>query len=406
MVDPSLVSSLRQVVGDEHVLIDLDDLDYYSGDALSPSRAFRASGLLEKTADLVVAPRSADEVAETVKLAVSSGTPIVPRGGGTGVMGAALPVLGGIVLDLKRLNTVIDIDPQSRMVQVEAGAVLEDVNNALHEHGMMLGHDPWSVPIATIGGTISTNGVGYLAAAHGPMGEQVLGLEAVLPTSQLLSTPPVPKYSAGPNLNHLFVGAEGVFGVITQASLRIAPVPEERVFIAFRFPTFDHGFNAIAEAFSLGLRPTLMDLTEEGSGTVLYLMFQGYRELVETEVSRCRLLCAQHNGADLGPGPNHSSTGKTGTMLPSTTVTKCSTCRGRSGGPDGAGASTISTWPCQSRGCWTTASGRPSCWRNEVSRCGNTPSGDVLSSSPCWCAPPPTKWTLQSLPTPSMMCCV
>ena len=303
MIDPDLLSAIAQVVGEDYVLAEAGDLDHYSGDALSPSRAFRAADLLEKTADLVVAPGSAEEVAAVVKLACGNATPVVPRGGGTGVMGAALPVQGGIVLDLQRLNAVFEIDPQSRMVQVGAGAVLEDVNNALYEHGLMLGHDPWSVPIATIGGTISTNGVGYLAAAHGPMGEQVLGLEAVLPTGQLLSTPPVPKYSAGPNLNHLFIGAEGVFGVITQASLRVAAVPEARHFIAFRFPSFDQGFNAVAEAFSIGLRPTLMDLTEEGGGTVLYLMFQGYRELVGTEVARCQQLCAGYKGRDLGPGP-------------------------------------------------------------------------------------------------------
>ena len=303
MIDPDLVSSIKQIVGEQHVLTGPQDLDYYSGDALSPSRAFRAASLLEMTADLVVAPRSAQEVADVVKLAASSSTPIVPRGGGTGVMGAALPVCGGIVLDLQRLNAVVNIDPQSRMVQVEAGAVLEDVNNALHHHGLMLGHDPWSVPIATIGGTISTNGVGYLAAAYGPMGEQVLGLNAVLPTGELLSTSPIPKYSAGPNLNHLFIGSEGAFGVITQATLRVAAMPEARQFIAFRFPDFDHGFNAVAEAFSLGLRPTLMDLTEEGGKTVLYLMFQGYKELVQTEISRCQKLCSQYMGKDLGPGP-------------------------------------------------------------------------------------------------------
>ncbi len=303
MIDPSLPGAIAQTVGEEHVLSDATDLDHFSGDALSPSRAFRASTLLSKTADLVVAPGCTAEVADVIKLAAASDTPIVPRGGGTGVMGAALPVRGGIVLDLRRLNAVLEIDPQGRTVQVEAGAVLEDVNNVLEQQGLMLGHDPWSVPIATIGGTISTNGVGYLAAAHGPMGEQVLGLQAVLPSGEILRTPSVPKYSAGPNLNHLFIGAEGVFGVITQASLRVAATPEARQFIAFRFPTFNHGFDAVAEAFSLGLRPTLMDLTEEGTGTVLYLMFQGYRELVQTEISRCQLLCAQQSGKNLGPGP-------------------------------------------------------------------------------------------------------
>ena len=304
MLDSALARSIVGIVGEEWALARAEELERYSGDALTPSRAFRARGLLEETADAVVVPQSADQVAELVKLASDSGTPIVPYGGGTGVMGAAVPVRRGIVLDLKRLNAVLQVDPQGRMVQVEAGAVLEDVNHALREHGLMLAHDPWSVPIATVGGAISTNGVGYMAAAHGSMGQQVLGLEAVLPTGQLLSTPSVPKQSAGPNLNHLLIGSEGVFGIITKASLQVAAIPEASCFIAFRFPSFDQGFNAITEALSLGVRPTLMDLTEEApTGTTLYLMFQGYSELVQTELDRCRRLFAQRQGKDLGPGP-------------------------------------------------------------------------------------------------------
>ena len=92
----------------------------------------------------------------------------------------------------------------------------------------MLGHDPWSRPIATVGGAISTNGVGYTAARHGSMGEQVLGLEAVLADGEVIRTRGVPKPSYGPSLNHLFIGSEGTFGVITEATLRAFPVPEKR----------------------------------------------------------------------------------------------------------------------------------------------------------------------------------
>ena len=119
-----------------------------------------------------------------------------------------------------------------------------DLEAVLAEHGLMIGHDPYSVPIATIAGTISTNGVGYRACAHGPMGEQVVGLEAVLPDGRVIETRDIPKYSSGPNLNHLFIGAEGVFGVITRATVRIFRTPESSQFASVGFDCFDDGFNA------------------------------------------------------------------------------------------------------------------------------------------------------------------
>ena len=113
-------------------------------------------------------------------------------------MGGAVPVRGGIVLSLGRLNKVFDVNTTDRTVMAEAGVVLSDLEEALKPHGLMLGHDPWSVPIATVGGAISTNGVGYRAAAYGPMGDQVMALEVVLPNGRILTTRSVPKYSSGP----------------------------------------------------------------------------------------------------------------------------------------------------------------------------------------------------------------
>ena len=194
-------------------------------------------------------------------------------------MGATVPVRGGIVLDTKALNRVLDVNPTDRTAQAESGVVLEDLARALKMHGLMPGHDPWSLPIATVGGAISTNGVGYRAASYGPMGEQVLGLEVVVPDGQVLTTRSVPKYSSGPNYNHLFIGTEGVFGIITKATLRVFRIPEKRSFATVGFDSFDQGFKALGEMFSLGLRPTLVDLTEEsgerGDGVLLYMMYEG-----------------------------------------------------------------------------------------------------------------------------------
>ena len=112
--------------------------------------------------------------------------PSCHTGGGTGVAGAVTPLRGGIAVDLKRMNRILEISPEDRTATVEAGVILGNLNDALGRDGLMLGHDPYSVPIATIGGAISTNGVGYRAAKYGSMGEQVLGLEVVLPNGETL----------------------------------------------------------------------------------------------------------------------------------------------------------------------------------------------------------------------------
>ena len=282
-----------------------EDLERYSTDALTPFRAYGASPSLLKTADVVVTPESLQQIVDTVKLASDHRVPIVPHGAGTGVMGAAVPVRGGIVLNLGKLNSVLEVNTTDRTAVTEAGVILGDLENALKPHDFMLGHDPWSVPIATVGGAISTNGVGYRAAAYGTMGDQVLALEVVLPDGRVLITRAVPKYSSGPDLNRLFIGTEGAFGIITKAWLRIFRIPEARSFAAVSFDSFDQGFRAVAELFALGLRPALIDLTEEpgpsGSTSIcLIMVYEGYKELVSAQRRRSLKVCRNFGGTVLG----------------------------------------------------------------------------------------------------------
>ena len=306
MLDRAIIESLTDLIGRDNVITSPYDLERYSTDALSPSRAFWAASSIESIADVVVTPRSVQDVAGVVRIASEARAPIVPYGGGTGVMGGISPVQGGIVVDLNGLDKVIEVNTVDRTAVVEAGVVLEDLGAALEPHGLMLGHDPWSVPIATVGGAISTNGVGYTAATHGPMGQQVLGLEVVLPDGRLVTTRSVPKYSSGPDLNHLFIGTEGTFGIITKATLRVFRRPEKRSYATVGFDTFDEGFDAVAELFALGLRPALVDLTEEAgpdgaSGVRLYMMYEGYKEGVSAQRRRAIKVCISYGGRDLGP---------------------------------------------------------------------------------------------------------
>ena len=297
------IASLTGIVGPENVLTDPDSLDRYTGDSLSPSRAFGAADAFERLADVVVRPGCTAEVSEVVRWANEHLVPIVPYGGGTGVMGAVVPAYGGIVLDVKRMNRILEIDPESLTARVEAGVVLEELESVLAEQGLMIGHDPYSVPIATVAGTISTNGVGYRACAYGPMGDQVVGLEAVLPDGRIIETRDVPKYSSGPNLNHLFIGAEGTFGVITRATIQIYRVPESAQFASVGFDDFEEGFAAASEILALGIRPSLLDLTEEDGEVTLHLLFEGFTEGVAAQAQRAMDVCDTAGGYSLGTEP-------------------------------------------------------------------------------------------------------
>jgi len=303
----SALETLKSIVGSEDILLDEASLAAYSLDAFGRWRSGKPDASPQRVY-VVVRPSSSIELAQIVKLAYAERIPLVPYGGGTGIMGAITPLHGGIAVDLKKMNGVVNVNPRDRTTTVEAGAVLGDLNTALNKEGLMLGHDPYSVPIATVGGAISTNGVGYRAAKYGSMGDQVLGLEVVLPNGDIVQTRAIPKTSAGPSLHSLFIGAEGVFGIITQATLRVFLLPESRLFNTIAFPSFEDGFNAMLEMFSLGLKPALIDLTEEPDPPIsckiwMYLVFEGYAEEVKAQIARTLAVCSTYNGKDIGPTP-------------------------------------------------------------------------------------------------------
>ena len=292
---------LARIVGAKHVLADPDSVDRYSADALTPYRAYYADAAFDRLADVIVRPADTGEVSRVVALAQQQAIPVIPYGGGTGVMGGILPVQGGIILDVGRLNRLLNVDPSSLTAEAQAGMVLQDLYDALKPYGLMPGHDPYSVPIATVAGTISTNGVGYRASAFGPMGDQVVALEVVLPDGRVIETRPVPKQSTGPNLNHLFIGSEGVFGVITRATVRVFRQPEANAYATVEFADFADGFAAVSEMTALGIRPALLDLTEDHEGIQLHLLFEGYREGVDAALQRTLEICAAAGGWDIGP---------------------------------------------------------------------------------------------------------
>jgi FAD/FMN-containing dehydrogenase len=257
-----------------------------------------------------VRPATAEAVSRVLALATESSVPVVTYGAGTGLMGGARTAKPGIVLDTVRLNAIA-VQAEDRIVWAGSGAILKDVDGALRLHGMCLGHDPWTFPVATVGGTLSTNSLGYRGGRYGGMGDHAIALEVALADGTLFRTRAVRRHSAGPNLTRLFTGAEGTLGVITAAALLGDPIPEKEDRRAFHFATFEDGFAAIEEMAALGLRPSLLEYGEEHASPwpelmereddppLLYLGYEGFTEEVDASWMRaCRIL-ESHRAVEL-----------------------------------------------------------------------------------------------------------
>jgi FAD/FMN-containing dehydrogenase len=298
-----IVEKLSALIGSERIATDAAQLDELSWDALSQGRIHPKRQPELATPICAVTPISTEEVQRVVRFANQEGVPLIPFGGGSGLMGGALSTQRSIVVDLRQMNRVIEIDVEARSVRVEAGIVLESLDTELHRVGYILGHDPWTVPVATVGGAISTNSVGYRAGIYGSMGEQVLGLHAVLPDGEILHTRAVSKHSAGIHLNSLLIGGEGCFGIVTEATLRIFPKPGARLIRGYLFADFAQGYRAIQQMFEQRLRPAMLDFgadeEQPETGAVLYLVFEGNPAIVSVEEKLAVTICANNGSRDL-----------------------------------------------------------------------------------------------------------
>jgi FAD/FMN-containing dehydrogenase len=307
-----VAASLQEALGVDRVITDPNRLAGYRGVAWGPAVSKLPLARPPARALVAVTPQSAADVVKVVEVARKLGAPIVPHGAGTGVHAGAAPVEGSILLDLGAMNRILSISREDRAARVEPGVLLGDLDRRAADHGLMVGHDPWSQPIASVGGAASTNGVGYLAGKYGSMGEQVLGVEAVLGTGDLFRTRPVPKSSTGPSLRHLFIGAEGVFGIITELEVRLFPIPERRVLVGYRFPRFESGLDAVLEMMAISLRPSMIDYEEDDPepgalrlgalidlSSLMFLAFEGFAEEVDAQQRRAGEICLRSGGEPL-----------------------------------------------------------------------------------------------------------
>ena len=292
-----IVKFLTGIVGKGNVLHESYDLTAYSRDRY-PILTHPKLGVKPIA---VVRPATIDEIRKIVLLANKHRIPLTPRGSGTNYAGSAVPVKGGVVLDLTKMNKILSINEDSMSVKVQAGVILQKLEEALNGKGFTFGHDPGSFPTATVGGCISTRSLGWRAGKYGDMGRLVVSLKAVLPTGVVFETREVPTSSTGFDVSSLFIGAEGTLGVITEAVLRIHPLPEKKVFLLYSFNSFEQAFKSLLKVLRAGLNPTssLVEDYEDKQEAELFLYYEGVKEIVEAQVKRVVFILETEGGTKL-----------------------------------------------------------------------------------------------------------
>jgi len=243
----------RKTIGKDNVLI--ADLDVYASDSTERLQFFP---------DVVLKPDSAEEISEIVKYCHENLLPVTPRGAGTGLAGGALPIKGGVVLSVEKLNRILEIDEQNFQVTVEAGVINYNLQQALAEKDLFYPPDPSSWQSSFIGGNIATNAGGPRAVKYGVTSQYVLNLEVVLPNGEIIwMGANTLKNSTGLNLTQLFVGSEGTLGIVTKAVLKVIPKPKEDISILIPFRNLYEACDAVSAIFHTGIHPSTVEFMEQ-----------------------------------------------------------------------------------------------------------------------------------------------
>src|SRR5512147_379955 len=217
MLKSSVVKELKTIVGADNLLTSPEELTVYSYDATQR----------ESLPWAVARPKTADEVSQILVLANRERFPVVPRGAGTGMSGGSVPIEGGLVLSLERMNRILEIDEEDFIAVVEPGVVTGELQKAVEERGLFYPPDPASRKFCTLGGNVAECAGGLRAVKYGVTRDYVLGLEVVLPTGEIVTTGArTVKSVAGYDLTRLIVGSEGTLGIATRIVLKLLPLPQ------------------------------------------------------------------------------------------------------------------------------------------------------------------------------------
>lgn len=250
----AIIEQFRQIAGAGFVLLDEESLNNYGHDETEH---------LLYPPEVVIRPRTTEEISAIMKICNQHKIPVTPRGAGTGLSGGALPHLGGVLISTDRMNAILSIDERNLQVITEPGVITEVLQNAVKEKGLFYPPDPSSRGSCFIGGNIAENSGGPKAVKYGVVKDYVLNLELVLPNGDVIWTGAnVLKNSTGYNLTQLVVGSEGTLGIVTKIVLKLIPLPKYDLLMLVPFQSLEKAGEAVSAIFRAGFVPSALELVE------------------------------------------------------------------------------------------------------------------------------------------------
>jgi glycolate oxidase len=256
MLKPSVLKELKSIVGPANFSTSPEELVVYSYDATRR----------ESLPWVVVRPCSSQEISEILRLANQERFPVVPRGAGTGMSGGSVPIQGGVVLSLERMNHILEIDERDFIAVVEPGVITGDLQREVESRGLFYPPDPASRKFCTLGGNVAECAGGLRAVKYGVTKDYVLGLEVVLPTGEIITTGArTVKSVAGYDLTKLIVGSEGTLGVVTRITLRLLPLPETVRTLAAFFSEVPVAAKTASTIMASGVLPRALEFVDQAA---------------------------------------------------------------------------------------------------------------------------------------------
>ncbi|MBI3089443.1 MAG: FAD-binding protein [Candidatus Tectomicrobia bacterium] len=306
MESASLIQSLEKLLGVEAVTSAADELLVYECDGHTIERALPTA---------VVFPTTAEQIAEVVRLCHRLRVPFLARGAGTGLSGGALPVEGGVLIEMARMNRVLEIDEVNQVAVVEPGLVNLRLSQAVQGMGLYYAPDPSSQAACTLGGNAAENSGGPHTLKYGVTTNHVLGLEMVLPNGETITCGSRAGRGPGYDLTGLLVGSEGTFGIITKIIVRLTRLPEAYKTLAAVFPSIDAASSTVTEIIGAGIIPAALEMIDHfvlraveaylhlgfpaAAGAVLLIELDGIRDGLDELAERIEAICRQNGSLEV-----------------------------------------------------------------------------------------------------------
>lgn len=304
---------LEAVVGVENVSTNNEERKEKSIDQYWLTHMWKEKGQELPLPEYIVKPLNTEETSKVVKICNKYKIPMVVRGGGSGSAGGAATLYGGVIIDLSRMDKIIEIDNNSLILTAQAGINGRILEDELNKHDLMLAHYPSSVDIATLGGYLAARGSGVMSTKYGKAEDMVISVQVVLPNGDVMDTLTTPNHACGPGLLQLFVGSEGTLGIITTVKMRLERLPEYRSFNMFKFNSISEGIEAGKQIMLDRLNPAVIRLYDDGStkkslnttglnleGTYMVIMCDGFKDMVDVQQKRIEEICISCGAENLG----------------------------------------------------------------------------------------------------------